>query len=80
MKKYLRKLINWVSSLKWLIKQDCIDNSQEIHSDIKEMPLEDAFRMWKMEQEKEEAKQKPLTYGEALKMYLDSIEIFNNKQ
>lgn len=68
MKKHLHKLWFWVKSI--FVK--------EIQEEIQEeIPVEDAFRMWKEQQRKES--EKPLSYGEALKRYLDSINLFRKE-
>ena len=65
MKKHLHKLWFWVKSI--FVKEV----QEEIQEDI---PVEDAFRMWKEQQRKES--EKSLSYGEALKRYLDSKNLF----
>lgn len=69
MKKLLSKFFKNIQTIyyKWFrkAKQDSMADKQEI-------PLEQAYRMWKEEQKK------PLTYGEALKRYLDSTNLFEN--
>ena len=68
MKKHLHKLWFWVKSI--FVK--------EVHEEIQEeIPVEDAFRMWKEHQRKES--EKPLSYGEALKRYLASINLFRKE-
>ncbi len=68
MKKHLHKLWFWVKSI--FVK--------EIQEEVQEeIPVEDAFRMWKEQQRKES--EKPLSYGEALKRYLDSINLFRKE-
>ena len=69
--KYLKQFFNWVKSL--------FKKEEEVSEEfIEEIPLQDAFRMWKEQQVKES--EKPLSYGDALKRYLDSTNLFNNKQ
>lgn len=68
MKKHLHKLWFWVKSI--FVK--------EVQEEIQEeIPVEDAFRMWKEQQRKES--EKPLSYGEALKRYLDSTNLFRKE-
>lgn len=68
MKKHLQKLWFWVKSI--FVK--------EVQEEIQEeIPVEDAFRMWKEQQMKES--EKPLSYGEALKRYLDSTNLFRKE-
>lgn len=68
MKKHLQKLWFWVKSI--FVK--------EVQEEIQEeIPVEDAFRMWKEQQMKES--EKPLSYGEALKRYLDSKNLFRKE-
>lgn len=68
MKKHLHKLWFWVKSI--FVK--------EVQEEIQEeIPVEDAFRMWKEQQRKES--EKPLSYGEALKRYLDSKNLFRKE-
>lgn len=68
MKKHLHKLWFWVKSI--FVK--------EVQEEIQEeIPVEDAFRMWKEQQMKES--EKPLSYGEALKRYLDSKNLFRKE-
>lgn len=68
MKKHLHKLWFWVKSI--FVK--------EVQEEIQEeIPVEDAFRMWKEQQMKES--EKPLSYGEALKRYLDSTNLFRKE-
>lgn len=74
MKKYLHKLWSWVKSI--FVKEEVIEEEEVIEDDI---PVEDAFRMWKDEQRRQEAKEKPHTYGDALKLYLDSTNLFKKQ-
>ena len=57
-----------------------LENLPSFQEEIEEgIPVEDAFRMWKDEQRKQEAKEKPHTYGDALKLYLDSTNLLKKQ-
>ena len=72
MKKHLHKLWFWVKSI--FVKEVHEEIQKEVQEDI---PVEDAFRMWKEQQRKES--EKPLSYGEVLKRYLDSKNLFRKE-
>ena len=70
--KYLKQFFSWVKSL---FKKEKVEENEEIIEN--EIPLQDAFRMWKEQQVKES--EKPLSYGDALKRYLDSTNLFSKE-
>lgn len=70
--KHLHQFINW---LKGLFSKKKEEDKEEEVIHFEEIPLQDAYKMWRMEQRKKES----LSYNDALKKHLDNNGVLNKK-